>query len=297
MNVLAERATVGSALRQLKQALTPLDASHEARLLLCAALGCTDSSLILQKDRALTEDERALLAGMLSRRLSGEPLQYILGEWDFMGYPIAVNEAVLIPRSDTECVVERAGELARAAGLRTALDLCTGSGCIAVALERRYGLAVTASDVSAEALAVAERNLHTNRCQATLVQSDLFEHINGPFDLIVSNPPYIPDGDIDGLQREVKDHEPHLALCGGTDGLDFYRRIAKEALEFLTPGGALVLEVGDKQAQDVAALLAAAGFLEIQCTRDLCGVWRAVEGRAPERTVHAGKTAGHQGPV
>lgn len=271
--------TVAEALQTARKALLTIDAQSEARLMLQHILCCDAARLLLQNDRLLGDDEQKQLHSMLCERLRGRPLQYLFGEWDFMGLPFCVREGVLIPRADTETLCEKALELSKKQGYCTALDLCTGSGCIAVALASLGGLTVTAVDLSEDALALAAHNAVKNGVQnsVTFVQSDMFEAVDGEYDLIVSNPPYIPSFDINALMREVRDYEPHMALDGGADGLVFYRIIAKHAPKAMKRGGALLVECGCGQAEAIAALFIGAGLEEIEIYRDLCGIERVVK--------------------
>jgi release factor glutamine methyltransferase len=264
-----------------KKALAPIGASHEARILAGRAFLMTDAELLLKKDEEIPKEQAERFWGMVEERLSGTPLQYILGEWEFLGLPIKVKKGVLIPRFDTEVVALRAIDWINENNAETALDLCCGSGCIAVAIAKKTGAMVTASDVSPAALDLTRENAALNGVsdRVKVVSSDLFENITKKFDVIVSNPPYIPAKDIETLDQEVREHEPMLALCGGEDGLDFYRVIAKQAPNFLKKKGKLVLEVGIGQSEEVKKLLAKAGFETIQVSRDLSGVERVMEGR------------------
>lgn len=231
---------------------------------------------------------------VIDRRASHVPLQYLTHEQNFCGADIYVDERVLIPRQDTEVLVSAALDLAAGLpGSPALLDLCTGSGCIPVALSKLgdFG-SVTASDLSEDALAVAKLNAEQNGAVIRFVKSDLFEAFRGSgegaghrterFDLITCNPPYIPSGALAGLQPEVRDHEPAMALDGGADGLDFYRRFAAEAPAFLNPGGAVCLEIGFDQAESVSALLEKEGFREVKVLKDLAGLDRVVTAEAPE---------------
>ena len=191
-----------------------------------------------------------MLGEMLARRLAGEPLQYILGEWELMGLPFRVDARALIPRQDTETLVEAALGLIKERGYRTVLDLCCGTGCIGISLAALSGAAVTLADISADALALARENAEKNGVCARVTETNLFSNIKRSFDLIACNPPYLSDADMAALQREVR-FEPALALYGGADGLDFYRRIRTEYAAHLNPGGALLLEVGFGQAAAV----------------------------------------------
>lgn len=242
---------------------------------------CTEKKTLAQ---TLQDDEKpdtaAVYRSLLAARSRHVPLQHLTGEQEFMGYPFLVNEHVLIPRQDTECLVEAAvKQIKKKSGNITMLDLCTGSGCIAVSLKKLLPKAhVTATDLSKEALAVAKENAGRLQADISFLQGDLFEPVTGQFDLIVSNPPYIEAETIGTLMPEVRDHEPRQALCGGADGLDFYRRIAKEAPAYLKPGGALYLEIGCEQGKAVMALLLENGFEKVSCLQDLAGLDRIVCG-------------------
>ena len=207
------------------------------------------------------------------------PLQHILGETEFMGLPFRVNENVLIPRPDTETLAELVLKNTQERTNLSLLDLCTGSGCLAVSLARLGNFTrVAAADISGEALQVAKENAARNGVDITFSCGDLFEGVEGRFDVIVSNPPYIPAKVIDGLEPEVKDHEPGIALNGGEDGLTFYRRIAGQSPRFFTPGGALYLEIGYDQGDAVQGILAENGFTGIRLEKDLSGNDRVVYG-------------------
>jgi release factor glutamine methyltransferase len=256
------------------------DPQVDARWMAEDTLGMTHTELKFESDRAIPADALEKLTAMLGRRCAGEPVQYILGSADFMGLKFEVGPAVLIPRQDTETLVEAAmiDLQGRADSSPAVLDLCAGSGCIGLSLASLAPNAqVTLSDVSREALEIARRNAHALSVKAELRHGDLFHAVGRErFDLIASNPPYIPRGELGGLQREVQ-YEPRLALDGGPDGLDFYRRIAEGAPEHLKDGGSIYLEVGLGQAQDVLALLKAAlPCLEAGTIRDLNGVERVV---------------------
>jgi release factor glutamine methyltransferase len=216
---------------------------------------------------------------MVARRARREPLQYILGTQEFMGLEFEVSPAVLIPRRDTEVLVEEA--VKRSLPAARILDIGAGSGCIAVALAKALPQAeVWGVEKSPEALALAQRNAGQHGVRMTLFEGSLFEPFPGQtFDLIVSNPPYIPTGDLENLQPEVRDYEPWGALDGGADGLDFYRLIISAAPGYLTLGGWLLFEVGLGQAEAVLGLFAAAGlFGECFTARDAAGIERVVGG-------------------
>ena len=256
------------------------DPQVDARWMAEDTLGMTRTELKFESDRAIPADALEKLTAMLGRRCAGEPVQYILGSADFMGLKFEVGPAVLIPRQDTETLVEAAmiDLQGRADSNPAVLDLCAGSGCIGLSLASLAPHAqVTLTDVSREALEIARHNAHALSVKAELRHGDLFQAVGRErFDLIASNPPYIPRGELGELQREVQ-YEPRLALDGGADGLEFYRRIAEGAPKHLKDGGSIYLEVGLGQAADVLALLKAAlPCLEAGTIRDLNGVERVV---------------------
>ena len=214
-------------------------------------------SAVTNTERILKAAQAKEIVRIADERLTGRPLWYIIGDTDFCGYKIKVDERVLIPRPETEEMVMMVVNAAEEGN--QILDLCTGSGAIAIAVskeleKRKLNAQVTASDISAEALALAKENARANYAEVTFVQSDLLTKVRGRFDIIVTNPPYIPTADIQSLQREVKDHEPHLALDGGEDGLDYYRRIAATAGRHIVKGGMLIMEVGIGEAAEIVKL-------------------------------------------
>ncbi len=281
----ASSFAVGGKLSDVKARIEKLfsDADIEGedcQWILSLNLGIPPSKL--QEERLVTPAEARKIFAAVNERLTGRPLWYIVGDADFCGYTIRVDERVLIPRPETELLAERAAEeiARRPAGARV-LDLCTGSGAIAVAVTKmcqKKGKPVymTAADISADALSLARENAAENGAEMSFVQSDLFESIRGKFDAILSNPPYIPSAEIGNLQREVKDFEPRLALDGGADGLDFYRRIAKGFSAHLAPGGFLLLECGMGQAENLVALFEGAGGT-CAVYQDLAGIERMVK--------------------
>ena len=212
-------------------------------------LASADKMLVPSQVREMDE-----IAGV---RMTGKPLWYILGSTNFYGYEIKVDERVLIPRPETELLTEMAIRSLEEGD--KVLDLCTGSGCIAVAIAKEAAkqgksVTVTAADISAGAISVAEVNAKANGADIKFVQSDFLANVRGKFNMIVCNPPYIKSGDIDALQSEVKDFEPLSALDGGEDGLDFYRRLAKDVPKKLVRGGTLLMECGQGQAQEIVKL-------------------------------------------
>lgn len=251
----------------------------DAELLLAATLNLDRVGLYLQYDRPMAADELADYKALVQRRARREPLQYILGETEFWSLTLAVSPAVLVPRADTEVLVEEA--LQRLTDAGRVLDVGTGSGAIAIALaSERPQLTVTAIDRSPEALAVAAVNVERHRLagQIALAEGDLAALPDGPFEMVVSNPPYVPTADWEALMPEVHDYEPRLALDGGTDGLDAYRHLARQARHLLVPGGWLLVEVGIDQADAVATLFAEQGLTQVGQRADYAGVPRVVAG-------------------
>ncbi len=214
----------------------------------------------------------------INMRLRHVPLQHIIGHTGFMGLDFKVSRDVLIPRQDTETLVETVLDREKDPAI-SILDLCTGSGCIAVSLKKLGGYSqVAASDLSDKAIGLAMRNASINDTEIRLIKSDLFKDIDGRFDVIVSNPPYIPAEEIETLSPEVRDHDPRMALDGGEDGLDIYRRIVSECGDVLNAGGRLYMEIGFDQAAAVGGLMEKAGFRDIEVVKDLAGKDRVIFG-------------------
>lgn len=260
------------------------EAAQTARLLLCHLLNFNFTDYVLAREDLLSPLDAARYEELLTRRASGVPLQYLTREQNFCGLSLYVDERVLIPRQDTECLVE---EVLRDGAGGDLLDLCTGSGCIPLALLKHGNFSCAlGADISVEALAVAEINRVRTGLALSLRQSDLFSEIPERFDVITANPPYIESAEIETLSVEVRNHEPRLALDGAADGLAFYRRLAAESGAHLKPGGRLYLEIGMSQGAAVASLLKAAAFSDIQIIRDLAGRDRIVKG-----SMHAGGTS------
>jgi release factor glutamine methyltransferase len=257
----------------------------DAELIVAFALRITRTQVILENARELLPEELGKLRELVKRRRAREPMAYLLGEREFYGRPFKVDARVLIPRPDTEALVEVALTRTRGASLHArVLDLCTGSGCVAVTLAKeRPTTRVCGSDKSEGALAVARENAH--RLGATnvwFITSDLFENAAGPFELVTANPPYIATSEIPTLQPDIKDFEPRLALDGGDDGLSLARTIVEEARSHLVAGGILAIEVGAGQASLLAELMRAAGYLDVEIARDYGRVERVVSGVAPD---------------
>lgn len=271
--------TIREALRRAEEILRAAgvpDARLDAEYLLAFLEDAPRLAVCLSADTPLTDTRAARFFALIERRAAREPLQYILGTQDFMGLTFSVTPDVLIPRADTETLCEQA--LLCAADGAKVLDLCTGSGALGIALKAlNPTLLVTAADISEAALALARDNARALNTDVRFVLGDLFEPVKDErFDVIVSNPPYIRASDMPVLQEEVK-FEPRLALLGGEDGLDFYRRIAREAPAHLNAGGALLLEIGDGEMDEVRALLEARYFT--QAVRDLSGNPRVITAR------------------
>jgi release factor glutamine methyltransferase len=271
---IAAGASIGAL--QAKLPLDPL----ENRILLGQVLGLSRVQLITQSERTLTEEEAARLAALVQRRLDGEPIAYLVGTREFYGLPFKVTPDVLIPRPDTELLVELALERCPPRG--RVLDLGTGSGAIAVSIAHtRPDAQVTAVDVSHGALAVAHDNAQAHAPRLRLLHSDWYAALGSEvFDLIVSNPPYIPAGDPHLSQGDLR-HEPVGALTDHADGLSALRRIAAEAPMHLVESGWLLMEHGYDQAAQVRALLAQTGWQQVQSWRDLAGIERVTGGVRP----------------
>ena len=235
-------------------------------------------SAVATEERIITVAQAKEIIRIADERLTGRPLWYIIGDADFCGYKIKVDERVLIPRPETEELAMMA--IAAAEEGNSILDLCTGSGAIAIAVYKELEKSnrkckVTAVDISEDALALAKENAQENDAEIVFVQSDLFKRIRGRFDIIVTNPPYIPSAEIETLQREVKDYEPRLALDGGEDGLDIYRRIAADASKYLNRGGTLLMEVGAGEAAEIVKLFKGNSYAMI--VQDFNGIDRYVK--------------------
>lgn len=256
------------------------EAQLDARLLLEEVCGTDHNTLLCHGDREVSEAEEEQYRRALEQRAVHVPLQHLLGYQDFMGLRFQVNEHVLIPRQDTEILVEEAMRYLHD-GMRI-LDLCTGSGCILLSLlHYSNDCEGTGVDISKEALQVAALNAELLGIKADFLKSDLYEKVTGKFDLLVSNPPYIERKVIPTLMEEVREYDPYIALDGGEDGLDFYRRIIGGAQNYLKRGGQILMEIGSGQAQAVSELLREAGFKEIDVCRDFAGLDRVVSGRLP----------------
>lgn len=294
----ASKSLAGQTIETARRALTARfesaaidSAGLDARMLAGHALGLDLTGLITSASRQLTEDESARLEDFARRRLAGEPVARIVGEKEFWGLPLKLSAATLVPRPDTETVVELALELLRADGatghpLRIA-DLGTGSGAILLALLSELPTAQGfGTDISEQALQTAAANAVSAglASRATFIACDYATGLSGPFDLIVSNPPYIRATDIAGLAVEVRKYDPRTALDGGADGLDAYRALIPQAAGLLAPGAALVVEAGEGQSGPINGLMTLAGLAPTGAPKaDLAGIPRAVAGRKMPR--------------
>ena len=261
---------------RLTEAQVP-DADLDAWYLLEWCTGVNRSHYLAWPEEAISPEQEEQYRQTLNQRERRIPLQQITGEQEFMGLSFYVNEHVLIPRQDTEVLVEETAKFLKDG--MSFLDLCTGSGCILLSLlHLRAGAEGTGADLSPEALKVAAQNRERLGVKAELIESDLFDKIEGAFDVIVSNPPYIKREEIETLMDEVRLHEPYMALDGHEDGLYFYQKIAEEAPKHLRAGGGLFLEIGWDQGESVSELLREQGFSDVKVVKDLAGLDRVVEG-------------------
>ena len=253
------------------------DAQIDAWYLLEYVTGISRASYYGNPEKNISEEEAKRYWEYLEKRARRIPLQHITGSQEFMGYEFLVNEHVLIPRQDTENLVEEALKVIRPD--MYVLDMCTGSGCIPISLKlRNPQIVIEGADISEEALKVAEKNAKKLGVSGKWIQTDMFENITGTFDMITSNPPYIPTKVIEELEAEVRLHDPYEALDGKEDGLYFYRILAEKIPEYLTDGGWLVMEIGYDQSADVEKLLKETGFEQVSTQKDLAGLDRVVCG-------------------
>ncbi len=277
-------------LRRALKASGVEDYSMEARLILCAASGKTKEELLRDKKLYAFDDLETKVNDMARRRLNGEPIAYVLGEWEFMGLPFNVDPQVLIPRADTELLAELAIQLLQrkvADGMRV-LDLCCGTGCIGISIAKTVqSCRVVLVDNSMPALRIARRNVLRNGVSrnTTCIEADALKNppvLLGKYDLIVCNPPYVPTAEIDTLDRGVKDHEPRAALDGGADGLQFYRAIIPHWKAILKPTGVLMFECGEGQSAAILDMLTENGFGRVASHPDMAGTPRVVAGALAE---------------
>ena len=259
------------------------DAATDAALLMEYTLKTDRNHILAYGNDEVSDKQADDYDALIKRRAEHIPLQYITGHQEFMGLDFEVCEDVLIPRLDTECLVEEA-MIEIEDGMRV-LDLCTGTGCIIISLARyKNDLKAVGVDISVNAVEVAARNSESNGVEVCFLQGDLYEaldDIGDRYDAIISNPPYIAGAVIDTLMEEVRDHEPLIALCGGEDGLDFYRRIIDGADSHLVPGGVILFEIGYDQGEAVSDMLREHGYRDVKVIKDLAGLDRVVKAHRP----------------
>lgn len=283
---MSYRDALADGLFLLMQNQVP-DAGLDARLLLEYVCNTDKQYLLLHGDNEITEEQASKYLELIEKRAKRIPLQHLTGQQEFMGYPFKVNENVLIPRQDTEILVELVSKLLLPE--MSVLDVCTGSGCIIISLLRYFSeqqkkngtqhfIKGTGLDISEKALDVARENARLNHVDVNFIESDLFTNINEKFDIIVSNPPYIVADVIPSLMPEVKEHEPMLALDGGEDGLDFYHKIIESAPQYLNARGCLCFEIGYDQGKAVSDLMKMQGFQNVKVIKDYAGLDRVVVG-------------------
>lgn len=290
---MSRNNTVSQALRAGKLYLKQCGIEQyglDAEILLRQITGLSRTALFTKGEQVLSDSQDSQYDLLLKERAKGKPIQYITGECEFMALPFLVEEGVLIPRPDTEILVEEALSFFQPGQTVHIMDVGTGSGCIAVSLawhsqEKGCNCICYGIDKSPQALEVAKRNAQRNGVadKISFILSDLFQNVPevlaGSLDMLVSNPPYIPAGEISGLMREVRDYEPHAALDGGEDGLMFYRNITAEGKRYLKNDAFLFFEIGYNQGKAVSAILAENGFIDIAVKKDLAGHDRVVYGR------------------
>lgn len=257
----------------------------DAELIMMFIMGFTKVELFTKNDAELSDNAYEDYRNLLEKRAKGVPLQYITGECEFMSLPFIVNENVLVPRPDTETLVEKILECIKSNDIKTVMDIGTGTGCIPISLIHYGDIDAYAVDISIDAIEIAIKNAKRNNVEDKIcfINSNLFESVPeelyGKIDVIVSNPPYIPTGDLKGLMREVRDNEPIIALDGGKDGLYFYKRIVSECGDILKSKGYLFFEIGYNQGDSVSSLMVQNGFENIEVIKDLYGNDRVVCGK------------------
>lgn len=265
-----------NAVEELKNAGIE-DAQSDAWILFEFATGMSRTRFWADGFSKMKPEEEAGFAELIERRKERIPVQHLTGVQEFMGLPFMVNEHVLVPRQDTEILIEEVEKILRP-GMKV-LDMCTGSGCIAISLKaRNQGIECTAVDISKEALEVAGRNAEALHTDIEFLSGDMFENVEGRYDVIVSNPPYIPTKVIETLEEEVKLHDPFGALDGKEDGLFFYRILADKSIDYLNETGYLYMEIGHDQSEDVEKMLKDKGFEQVSTKKDLSGLDRVVSG-------------------
>jgi len=250
----------------------------EAKYIVSDVLNISFSDIFLRKNATVSLWQLLRIKHLLTRRKSGQPIQYVLGNTEFFGYHFFCDRRALIPRPETEILCEQVLSVANKND--RVLDLCTGTGCIGITLKKQNeSLTVTCSDISKRALKLAEKNKNHHAVDITLIKSDLFDNVSGDFDIVVSNPPYINEKDFATLDKKVLDHEPKNALVSGSDGLDLIRVIIRKAYDQLNPFGYLLLEIGYDQREKVENLLSQSGYKEIIAFSDYANFDRIVMAR------------------
>ena len=273
---MTHRKILDEAVNKLKAAGI-VEAQNDAFVLWQEAFGHTRTGYLINADKEADDNLAPKFRMLVNMRCTRMPLQYITGKAYFMGLEFVVTPAVLIPRFDTEVLVEEAIKYIDADSV--VLDMCTGSGCIAVSIAALSKAKVVGADISLEALEIAKENANLNKISdISFIQSDMFQNVTGTYDVIISNPPYIPTNDVLELMPEVKEYEPVIALDGREDGLHFYRILAEQAVNYLNPDGLLIMEIGYNQAEDVKNLLANNNFIGTRVIKDLAGHDRVVCG-------------------
>lgn len=285
------QALMKEELERLRQADIP-EADSDIRLFAMDVAGCTYSTLILRMAEDATEKQARKLHAYVTERMTHKPCQYILGSQEFMGMEFATAPEVLIPRPETELLVEQACEKLQKLREKNreqtgdrelrVLDMCCGSGCIGISVAKLVpAVSVDLADISDAAITLTKKNRERLQADCTVIQTDLFAHIAGKYDMIVSNPPYIRTDEIPKLMVEVRDFEPHLALDGKADGLYFYDKIIREAREYLHADGYVLFEIGQDQLEAVRGLFVENGYVDIEGMKDYAGLDRIVMARYP----------------
>lgn len=268
--------TVKDSLKKAKEELKNVpDRDVDASWIVCAVSGLTRNQLHFDSDKVLSQKQEQILDNILTRRKTREPLQHIFGFVPFYNIELKTDKRALIPRDETAILVEKALEFINAKNYRSVLDIGTGSGAIAISIKKNADVSVSAVDISEDALSLAKENAKMNEAEISFIKSDLFENVSGKFDVILSNPPYIPTKDIEKLEKELS-FEPECALDGGSDGLDFYRDIITDAKDHLNKNGLLMFEIGFDQGDAVRTLLSKSGFTENFLLKDYSGLDRIV---------------------
>ncbi len=276
--------TLGEVLRDTKNKLKSENISTwriDSELIVMLAFGCSRVQLITRENMPANQKQLEIVQNLTNRRLKKDPMQYILGKCEFMGLEFQLNSDTLIPRGDTECLVELVLQHIKAFDAQTVLDIGTGSGAIIISLAVLGKINGKAVDISQNALNMAKINAVRNNVSDKIefIKSNLFENVRERYDIIVSNPPYIESSVIPTLDSQVKDYEPIIALDGGADGLNFYKKIVSDAYKFLNPKGLIAFEIGYNQGNAVKKLLEDNGFTNVKVGKDLAGLDRMVSGQ------------------